>query len=307
MRERKTRQKKYRIIIIRHLFLCVFLTCFSSLYANLPPWFDTLYQLELNGRFGIGVSGPGLDRDDARRQAKLRGAAVMALCKGHSLEKVLEHYKEKKPEIGSAGKANIMVKLSTRFDTAGVIICDEYYNRYGECFLLVKKERDDTSKRCGLTCFMYMSEYDVRNDVDLGRLEIEISVGGKLTDRYVKRSYKRRQYFEACFDGKDVNFPGSAYSYICYSGISGKLKHPAVNSAGLLKYSFWSGFIPALCKAIAGRFNSEANIGASSELTNLKARNFIRAISDELYSVSIRIIGVEDNKIGLNTVVNYIP
>jgi len=114
---------------------------FDLIPENLPDWF--FEPISLNPVRIVGISDPGLTREDAYNQAILRAKAVYALINFSSVSNISDDYTnlresydnklfETKFQDFTSSKAIIP------YNNAGILIADTFYTKYNEGIVLIE-------------------------------------------------------------------------------------------------------------------------------------------------------------------------
>ena len=265
-----------------------------SLSQTLPQWITTF---SLDESVCLGVSDPDLKPDVALNQAVLRGASIMGLCSYSHFEKLNKWYVEKESISNEKVSSNqILVSLISRFDTVNIKILNKFYNKFGECFVLLQNKSLNISN-VGVfgTKLIYYSSNTNKN---IRVIDFIINHNYNQILKYKKRTINSRSEITSYI--KDSIQVRSNCAHLYESEKSTKLIDNNYASESLKSF-FWDSYITALSKSIYYNYNSTSTFSSLTKQKNTNLRIMYRSIVEEKYTIKISKIQILRNKLYIKT------
>lgn len=271
--------------------------------SNLPEWIFNLSDSDSSDYYAIGISDPGMNRESALSQAKIRAVSLLYLSRGFRYNKVFESYKSQTRDVKFSAKNSIYTVLSCRFDTSDIIVRKLYYSDLDECFVLVSSPAADfakTGKQFFLEASLVSFMIEGNQALNYGLMEFKISNSRDETIHFYSKYFlDTRIEISSGTSKKDIT--GNTMKYGYRNQNETLLQTGEKYTSEYLGYSFWDGYLTSVIRGAAFSFNSDTGTSSISKNGDTKTQSLNRVMVDEYYQIHISNIAVKDNR--LNTLI----
>ncbi len=264
----------------------------GTTFQELPAWiFDRTSIENPDSLIAIGISDPGLDRDVAFDQAKLRAAAMLSLKSGFHFSKMNEAYNEHDGEMTSSMQSSIAT-LSSVFDTACLNIIETGFSDYDECFILAAISKESITSddpEFSLEINLYQALYDILYPINYGILNFNIT--SNKSDRsfnYKKYLIARKEEVISTIDSVQVQYVKKRYKYV--ASTDKPMEDDQYTVTAYIGHTMWDAYVNAVLTTIAFAFNSDSAFSTMTETNFSEVKQISQVTVDRLYVVDYRIL-----------------
>ena len=253
--------------------------------------------------YAIGISDPDLIDSEAYKQAKLRGAAVLAMAKTFTFSKSVESYQSVFNTKAKQEVNKCFARLTCKFDTVGLRIEEKYYSEFDECFLLLSKHERKLKlfDEFKLEAVYYFSSTKSTDYVETGMIGFDI-MDSESSKLLLFSKYRVDNRCDIVSKFNEENTYKSDKLYIYPDKISSDYFDSKLLCADL-KYSFWSGYLSAIIKAV--NVNCLANSKTiSMKKEHVKFEQVTRDLSEDKYSFKIQSMSLKNNTLCIKPIIN---
>lgn len=273
-----------------------------------PEEFLLLPSSNENHIYSIGISDPGMDREQAHALALLRAKSLLTYFKGINIQHISDMYTDEHSQTKRDDIANKYVdfyRLNAGFalDTNDIKIIKDTTNKYGETILLIeytpRTNNFNQIIKCNSDCLI--TEFRSNTNFEINqRVEIYCELIDKKENEenyhFISRRVQKQFDVNSSYNKEEIDPPLYTLRYKNTVDISDSIADTKIKS--LLTDGLWNGLIDCLIQNlfVASKLKSSV-MKSTTDNYNERHQNLNREVATSKASVRLDNIFIHNNRI----------